>query len=77
MSLNFDLGISGTQAKKLLGNLSLGSSHFVYVKQDMCHAGFYQLDCPTLFAMLVIKVLTSRLVGQLFWHGASAHFKHL
>ena len=27
--------------------------------------------------MLVIKDLMSNCVGQLFWHGASAHFKHL
>lgn len=31
----------------------------------------------TLFAILVINDLMSRLVGQLFWQGASAHFKHL
>ena len=27
--------------------------------------------------MLVMKDLMSSCVGQLFWHGASAHFKHL
>lgn len=31
----------------------------------------------TLLAMLVMKAFTSRLVGQLFWQGASAHFRHL
>jgi len=31
----------------------------------------------TLLAMLVIKDLMSSWVGQLFWHGASAHLRHL
>lgn len=31
----------------------------------------------TLLAMHEIKNLMSSWVGQLFWHGASAHFKHL
>lgn len=31
----------------------------------------------TLFAILVMNDLISRLVGQLFWQGASAHFRHL
>lgn len=31
----------------------------------------------TLFAIEVIKALTSSWVGHDFWHGASAHFKHL
>jgi len=31
----------------------------------------------TLFEIQDIKDLTSNCVGQLFWQGASAHFKHL
>ncbi len=31
----------------------------------------------TLLEMLVIKLFISSWVGQLFWQGASAHFKHL
>lgn len=31
----------------------------------------------TLLAMLVMNDLISSWVGQDFWHGASAHFKHL
>lgn len=31
----------------------------------------------TLLAILVMKLLTSIWVGQDFWQGASAHFRHL
>ena len=31
----------------------------------------------TFVLMLDMKALMSNCVGQLFWHGASAHFKHL
>lgn len=31
----------------------------------------------TLLVILVMNDLISRFVGQLFWHGASAHFRHL
>ncbi len=31
----------------------------------------------TLLEILVMKDLISKLVGQLFWQGASAHFRHL
>ena len=33
--------------------------------------------CPTLLDILVINDLMSRLVGQLFWQGASTHLRHL
>lgn len=35
------------------------------------------LKLCTLLAILVMKDLMSSCVGQLFWQGASAHFRHL
>lgn len=42
-----------------------------------CKRDLNKIGCITLVEIHEIKYLTSNWVGQLFWQGASAHFKHL